>query len=68
MVVPLGVARSKMPLSRRVPFGVKIEGAKRVAITGDFSNSIDDGIALAKTPNPVRNGNLVEPGWLCPQS
>jgi hypothetical protein len=55
-----------MPLARLVPFGVKVDGAKEVAITGDFSNGKEAGIRLAKTPNPLRNRNRIEAGVLCP--
>ena len=50
MAAPVVVATSKKPLARRVPIVVKMEGAKEVRITGDFSSWKEDGIKLEKTP------------------
>ena len=50
MVAPIVPARTQKPLSKRVPITVKMEGAKKVAITGDFSGWKEDGIKLERTP------------------
>jgi hypothetical protein len=66
MVVPLGVARSNMPLARRVPLGLKMEGSEDLAIAGEYCPGKEPGINLAKAPNPLPHGNLFKPGGLCP--
>ena len=50
MVAPVAEAKSSKPLAKRVPIVVKIEGAKEVAITGDFTGWKEDGIKLVKIP------------------
>jgi 1,4-alpha-glucan branching enzyme len=47
MAAPVVEAKSK-PLTRRVPIVVKIQGAKEVAVTGDFTGWKEDGIKLIK--------------------
>lgn len=50
MAVPTVVANAKKTVARRVPIVVKFDGAKEVAITGDFIGWKEDGIKLVKTP------------------
>jgi len=50
MAAPVADSKGKQTLAKQVPFVVKLEGAKEVAVTGDFSNWKEEGIKLLKLP------------------
>ena len=50
MAIPTVEANVQKKVARRLPIVVKIEGAKEVAITGDFMGWKETGIKLSRSP------------------